>query len=302
MGTTVRSNLIIPEILQDAIRTALPGVKALFGTPAVVINFSLPNEKRGGDLVKVPYFGTLGEMQDVAGEGDALTPQTLAMSQETAAVIHSGLAFETSKWAEIAAAYADPYAEAARLVIESAKRRWDFALITAAGLSLPTTPAASNMVADSSSGTSSVTGAACSKTLDYDNIINAKQLWHDEQEDIELMVVHSKVYGDLLKLKDNMGRPLVTDPVNGGLQKFANIPLAVSDRMTVSSDATPKYTSLIAKRGALVLWANGTMNIEVDRDILADTNVAALHSYFVAYRYKNLPQKVRGGIVQLVTL
>ena len=59
---------------------------------------------------QVPHL----ELEDIGGEADALTPKTLSMSKEQATVVHSGIAFETSTWAQIAAAYADPYAEAAR--------------------------------------------------------------------------------------------------------------------------------------------------------------------------------------------
>jgi len=131
MSTALRSDLVIPEILADAIRTGFTGMAVMAGSPCAIMNGTLPNSVKGGDTVKVPYFGNLGEMDDLANEGDALTPVKLTMSSELAPVLHSGKAFEISDWALMAASYADPYGEAAKQIVEAAVRRADLALIKA---------------------------------------------------------------------------------------------------------------------------------------------------------------------------
>jgi hypothetical protein len=60
---------------------------------------------------------------------------------------------------------------------------------------------------------------------------------------------------------------------------------------------TPKYTTILAKRGSLVLWHNGAASIDTDKDILKDNVVAAIHTYFTAYRYKRVVNSTRPGIV-----
>lgn len=286
MPITTRAQLIIPEILQDAIRGEFQKVVALNGTGAAVVSPTLPGGLRGGDTVKVPYFGVLGELEDVA-EGAPLTPQQLTMTSETATVRRSGRAFEITAWAQMAAAYADPYAEAARQLREAVTRRIDQALIDAA--------VTTDLVVD-------VYSATTPKTLDYDTVVNARLQWGDEQGDIALLVVHSKVFGDLLKLKDTTGRPLVnTDATGVELPRFAGIPVRVSDRLPVSADNPPKYTSLIVKRAALAAWYNGEPEVQTDKDILADTQIAAVHVYWVAHRYSRLPGGTRTGVVKIVT-
>lgn len=282
---TKRTDLIVPEVLAEAIKGAFAGMRLLYGSPVAILNTSMP-DARGGDKVKVPYFGTLGEVEDVT-EGNALTPQKLTMTSEEAVVQHSGIAFEMTKWAEIAANFADPYAEAARQAVESVMRRADKALIDAAIASLP-----SAMVKD-------VYSATVPKTLDYDTAVQAKMLWGDEQDNIEMLAVHSKTLGDLYTLKDNSGRPLLTDPNNGGLQRLVNMPVGCSDRLAPSSDSPAKYTSLAMKRGALVFWMNGQPVVETDKDILAHSTIAAVHFYWVAHRYVRLPGKSKGGVVAI---
>jgi hypothetical protein len=284
MSTTKKSDLFVPEVFVDAVKGAFAGMKALWGTPVAVVNGSMPSTN-GGDKLKVPYFNTLGELEDLPDDESAgLTPAKLSMSTEEAVVRHSGKAFEITKWAEIAANFADPYAEAARQLVVAVERRADKALIDAAIAGLD-----ASMIHD-------VYNASTPRTLNYDVLIDGKMKWGDEQQDIALVVVHSKVLGDLYKLKDNSGRPLLSDAVEGGLYKFAGIPVAVSDRLAPTG---AKYTTLVLKKGALVYWYNGTPEVDVDKDILANSKVAAIHVYWIAHRYNRLPDHSKGGVVAI---
>jgi len=294
MGLTKRSDLVIPELLTEAIKGQFAGKIALWGTGAAVQSFSLPvsvggGKIKGGDTIKIPYFGTLGELDDVP-EGDALTPTSISMTSETDTVIHSGKAIELSDWALLAAAYADPYAECARQFAEMVVRRADQLLLTAASASLP------------SGNINDVYNAGSPKNLDYDTLVDSKMLWKDEQADILLLTVHSVVFGNMLKLKDTTGRPLLTmGAAEGDLPRFCGIPVAVSDRNTVTTDSPAKYKSKILKRGALAWWAQESPVVKTDSDILADTEVAAIHVYHVAHRYQRTPGATRPGVIEIVT-
>lgn len=295
MGTTKRSDLIVPEILQEAIQAEFAGIKALWGTDAAIVNSSLPTQNaaggkiRGGDTIKIPYFSALGEMDDIDTEGDALTPASMAMSSETATVKHSGKAVEITNWAQMAAMFADPYAEMARQFKELVVRRGDKALLAAATASLPST------------NIKDVYSASTPRILDWDLMVDAKQLWGDEQEDIVLLTVHSKIYGDLQKLKDANGQPLLVDKNDGTLPRFNGVPVKVSDRNTKSSDSPAKYESLILKKGALAFWFNEAPRVLTDSDILADTEVAAIHLYWVAHRYQRTPGATLPGVIKIVS-
>lgn len=283
-----RTDFIVPEILVDKITTGFSdGVEVMYGSPAVVTSPTLPGDKRGGDTVKVPYLGNIGEFEDVA-EGDALTPVVVSSTSETGTVSRSGKAVEITKWAELAALYADPYAALTDQMKAGFTRRAGKALVTAAMASLP-----GSMVLD-----------ATGQLLSHDLVIDATSLWGDEiDEDPALMFVHSKGLKDLRKLKDSSGRPLVIDPntgvANGGMKSirtFCGIPLVVTDRLAPAGSV---YSSLIVKKGALALWWNATPEVDTDKDILKHTELAAINIYYVAYRYKNMPGLTKGGVVQL---
>lgn len=287
--STKRSDLIYVDQLQEAISGAFAGAEALFGTGAAILNTSLPsfgpdgNKLKGGDLIRVPYFDTIGELEDV-GEDQALTPVKLSMSSETAPVIHSGKAGEITNWAQLTAQFSDPYAEYGKQFKKAWIRRIDKGLIDKA--------ATTTLVYDNSAN-----GAGL---ITWDAMNDAVTLWGDEGDidSIVLMVAHSKVVNDLWKMKDSTGMPLMVNPQEGRLPRFRGVPVKASDRVPVTAGV---YDSLIIKRGALVAWANGTPTPLADQDILADTDVIAIHTYHVEHLYKRPAGGTKTGVVKLKT-
>ncbi len=290
-NTTSSSDLVLAsEILEPAIAGAFTGMIALLGTGAAVINPTMPASVQGGQTIKVPYFGSLGEFDDAVGELDAITPRKLSVTSETASVVRAGMGFEQTMFSKLVEdPRSDAYAEASRQIAKAGERYVDGKLISAATASLT-----SSMVKD-------VYSATVPRTIDYDVVTDAKMLWGDEQMDIAAMVVHSKVLGDMMKLKDGIGRPLLTMPSDGSIARFVGMPVVVSDRLTASTDSPAKYTSLLLKRNALVFWHTGKPSVRIAQDAAADTDLVFVHLYSVAYRYLRLPGLVRGGVVQIKT-
>lgn len=298
MPVTRKKDLIIPELLEDAIRGAFSGMNALWGTNAVKVNGSL-DSSTGGDVVKVPYFGNIGELEDLADDegGDgalpALTPAKLTMSSEESRVHHSGKAFEITEWARMAAAYADPYAEAARQIREAVFRRADKALIDAARstdlvLDLATTP---------------IDGKS---SLGYDAVVRGKYLWGDEGQTVASMAMHSKVGSDVELLKDADGKPLVSDAIVGQAQRrFVGVPYTLSDKLTylgtAGDETTRRYETILARENSLLFWYNGDFQVQTDKDILTDSTVAAVHIYWLAHRYKRMPGSNKTGVAKIIS-
>lgn len=295
---TKRSDLIYVDQLQEAITAAIAGRVALNGTGVAVMSMTLPpigpsNSKlKGGDTIRVPYFDFVGELDDVT-EGNGLLPQKITETSETATVTHSGKAGEITNWAQLTAQFSDPYAELGRQFSEAWIRRIDKGLIDKA--------VTTTLVNDLSSN------AGAAGLISLDAIFDSAQLWKDEQpegNDGTLIVMHSKVYGDARKLKTSMGTPLFTDPtVDFPLPRMAGIPVKVSDRMPVSGSGANSavYTSLLCKRAAMAAWVNGTPEIKSDEDILADSDITAIHTYWVTHLYKRPSNGTVPGVVALKT-
>lgn len=292
MATTIRSNQVIPEILAEALQGEFTGNNILYGSRAVVYNDSLPGSVKGGDVVTVPYFGSLGEAEKLQ-EGDALTPENLTATKETASCIHIGKAFSITEWARWAS-YGDPYKEGARQLAEVIKRAWDKELITAASTSVPT------------AYKYDATGLT-NKNMTYDNILGARQLWGEDQDNIALIAMHPDVVFDILKQKDDNKRPLVSMETQGpdGFTSMrwggANIIMSEKCSKTLVSGTTYNYLSYMLKEKALALWANGRPTVDTDKDILADAQIVATHHYFVPYRYLRVPGSAKSPVVEVKT-
>lgn len=288
MAFTKRSDLIIPELLVEAVQGEFAqNLMVLYGTGAAVVSQTLPSDKKGGDTVKVPYFGTLGELEFL-NEGDALTPEGLSESSETAPVIRAGKAFETTEWARMAANQ-DPYPEAARQFGVIARRGFDQKLVESARASLP------SVYINDVSGTGS-------GLITFDAVADTTGGWADQQDNIEMIAVHSKVYRDLQKLKDTTGRNLLQLPTQkGDPAMIFGIPVMVSDRCTVITGSPNTYESYIFKKSALALWMQEAPKVLTGVDILADSTVVAIHLYFATYRYLRVRGSTHPGVLKLIT-
>jgi Phage capsid family len=61
-----------------------------------------------------------------------------------------------------------------------------------------------------------------------------------------------------------------------------------------------KAKTALLRRGAAAFWYNAAaLVLQTDRDILADTSLAAMHLYAAAHRYRRTPTSTRPGVVVL---
>ncbi len=233
MARTTKTDILIPEIFNEAVQGAFASKDAFIGDSAlakagvVVISDSFNGDARSiGDTVKVPYFGSLGEFA-ANSDGTAVTPSKISQTSESATVSRDSLAFEATRWASSSMG-GDAYQEGARQLVAAASRAMDARCLTAAV------------------ATGGLRRALYSSTtptyFDYDAMVDAKMLWGDEQDDVAAMAVHSATLADLYKLRDANGRPLISDPVEGGLPRFMGTPVFTSNRLPVTDSAMSAVT------------------------------------------------------------
>lgn len=292
MATTKRDSNLYVDLLQDAVAGAFVGKQALLGTGVVVLRDSMPTmdvngvRLETGDTISIPYWDSLGELDDVPEDG-ALVPRKLASTKEQASVIRSGLAGEVTTWARLVAQAGDPYQEFGRQFAIAAMRRIDKGCIDVA---LTTT-------LSHTAGTS----------VTEDAVIEASEKWGDELDDengVALLIVHPTVRKKMRLLKDSTGRRLYTEAqvAPGGklisLPQFCGYPVFASSRLPVSGST---YTSLVCKRGAIAAWYNGNPMPEEDRDVLAASDVTAIHLFHVEHLYKRPANGTKPGVVKLLT-
>jgi hypothetical protein len=68
-----------------------------------------------------------------------------------------------------------------------------------------------------------------------------------------------------------------------------------------TANAILKASSLILQRGAMTFWYSAAnMGLETDKDILKHNDVAAMHMYHVAHRYRRRRGGTKPGVVKIV--
>lgn len=217
------------EILTMEVREAIKGKMGLLGSilatgGAVAFEGSMPESGRDaiGKTVRIPYWGWLGEFAANA-EGSSPTPMKVGMTYEDATVARASLAFETSAWAKGLAAVnqtSDPFRVASEQAAASAKRYMDRAMLTA-GHGSPLVSAHYS--------------ATVPHYLNYFDLLSGKaEKLGDEDSEIVAMAVHSLVAAEFAAQADATGRPLLTAPQDGSVQRIAGIPVIMSDRMPLN--------------------------------------------------------------------
>ena len=288
MAITTTADLFIPEIVAETVQGFVAaGKTALISSGAAIIKMGMPDGRgKVGDSIKIPYFNSIGEFEDVASDGDPVAAiAKLTQSNESAIVRHARKVAEITERA--AANSDDPVGEISRQLAEGAIRRLDRALLDAAG---------------NATGLASYTFDGTAATIGYDAVINARQLLGDESEEWAAMVVHSKVYADMLKLKDGQSRPLLLENAfSNNSATFLGMNIIVSDRATVVAGSPDIYESLLCKKGSLVAWVSdlSDKDVRLDTDITVPSDVLAMHLYFATHRYSRLAGKTKPGVVKL---
>ena len=275
MAVTTTSNVIIPEVLAAMIAAEIPGQLALAGSDAVTV---LDNLKGGpGNTIKIPRWGTIGDFTEVA-EGNAMPVVNIAATAATATVKKFARGVEVTDEA-LLASYDDPLKEVARQFARYAARAADRALITAAE-------------------TSTLLHTA-SGTITLNDIVDAIGKWNDASVNISGLVVHSKVYRDLIKLAEFKTLTQKADSVieKGVVGMVYGVPIRVSDAITTVAGSPNTYRNLLLKKGALGLWYQRNMNVETERDTIKRTTVITADSIFATAMFQDNPLPV----VKLVT-
>jgi len=68
-----------------------------------------------------------------------------------------------------------------------------------------------------------------------------------------------------------------------------------------TAKASMKVMSMLLKRRSLAFWyARNHMALETDKDIMKHTDLAAMHLYGAAHRYRRMPGGTKAGVVQIV--
>jgi hypothetical protein len=282
MAFTQISNIINPEVLADQITAKFPDMLVLGNSNLVEVDSTFPLGSPGTKF-KLPFWKRIAAFGDMT-EGTPLVPGTISASAEYCTVVRGGAAFEVLDTSELVSK-ADPVGEVSTQLGRRAAEYIDAKLV----LQLELTP---NTFDQTNAGVQTANGTNANGVVDQNVIISAMVTTLGDNHQKLLgggaIIMHSKVYGDLLKTGaiQNQYQSGLNVIQSGVIPTLLGLPIVISDLVTaVSVSSTMNYHTFIVGPGSLALFYQRQVMVEFDRDILLQADVIASTVHFAPHLF-----------------
>jgi hypothetical protein len=277
MAFTAISDIINPEVLADQISAKFPDMLVLGNSNLVEVDSTFPLGSPGTKF-KMPFWKRIAAFADLT-EGTAMTPGKISTNAEFCTVVRGGAAFQVLDTSELVSK-ADPVGEIASQLARRAAEYIDAKLVAQVEL----TP-------NSFDNTVVATQSNANGTVDQNAIIKALLTLGDNHAALlkgGAIVMHSKVYGDLLQtgaIQNNYQSGM--DVLKTGVvPTILGLPIVLSDKVTITTQSAKNfYRSYLIGPGALALFYQRQVMTEFDRDILLQADVIAATTHFAPHLF-----------------
>jgi len=276
MAYTAITDIIDPEVLADQISAKFPDMLVLGNSNVVEVDTTFPLGSPGTTFT-IPFWKRIGSFASMS-EGTALTPGKITTGKERCQVQRAGIALEVLDTAQLVSK-ADPMSEISSQLARRAAEYLDSKLV----LAMENTP-----------NTFSATGTTynANGTLDQNVIIAAltQKLGDNYFKMLQggRIIMHSKVYGDLMALGVIQNQYQFEGNVlkTGVIPTLLGLPIEVSDRVTTAVvSSVTQYKTYIVAPGALGLFFQRQVNVEMDRDILLKADIISADVHFATHLF-----------------
>jgi hypothetical protein len=270
------------EVLADQITAKFPDQLVLGNSNLVEVDSTFPLGSPGTKF-KLPFWKRISAFSDMT-EGTPLTTGNIIAGSESATVVRGGSALEVLDTSELVSK-ADPVGEISTQLARRAAEYIDNKLV----LQLNLTP----NTFDQTSGTvQTANGTNTAGTVDQNVLVSAmiRTLGDNQGKLLQggAIIMHSKVYGDLLKTAaiQNQYQSGLDVIRSGNVAFILGLPIVISDLVTITVVSTvPHYTTFIVGPGALALFYQRQVMVEFDRDILLQADVIASTVHFAPHLF-----------------
>jgi hypothetical protein len=276
MAYTAITDIIDPQVLADQIAAKFPEMLVLGNSNLVEVDTTFPLGSPGTKFT-IPFWKRIGNFGAMV-EGTPLTPGKITAGSEKAVVLRAGLALEVLDTATLVSK-SDPMGEISSQVARKAAEYIDAALVTEA-----------NKTPNTFDGTG--LGPSNAGTLDQNTIVKALTEKMGDQYFKMLsggrIIMHSKVYGDLLQLGAIQNQYQFNGDVlkSGVVPTLMGLPIEVSDRVTTAVvSSVTQYKTYVVSPGALALFYQRMVNVEFDRDILLKADIISADVHFAPHLF-----------------
>lgn len=273
MPVTAIADIIDPEVLGDQASAIWPDKLVLGNSSLVSVDTEFPLGSPGTKF-KMPFWKRIAGFGALT-EGTAMTTNKVTAGAEHATVQRGGNAYEVYDTASLVSK-ADPTAEIAGQVAQVAANYVDDALVVRMNKT-PNKYDASGVGAGTMTVDAIITGLITYLGDAYANMIGSGAI-----------IMHSKVYGDLLKLGviQNQYQSGMDVLKTGTIPTLLGLPIMLSDRVTTATiSSVTHYYSYVVGPGALALFHQRGLKVEFDRDILLQADIIAATVHFATHLF-----------------
>lgn len=284
MAVTRITDVIKPYVLGKMVPALLSDRLDFVSTGLASKDYDNVTLTTGGNQIEVPYYGELTGDEEVLSDATSLTPQKISTSKDIGVVVHRGKAWGSRQLAAILSGD-DPMKEFSRQMAKYwAYRIQQTMLATLWGSFNPT-----DGVLRTTHTNNVAQGASAAVTISDSAAIDALLKAGDRMGDFDVMICHPKVWADIVKNKLSTNDQLFTNE-NRDLkmkQKFMGMDVIISSDVPASTNSSTgysyiaqdtgknRYVTYFAKKGAMYFGTQKEMQVETDRDILAQEDVVA---------------------------
>jgi hypothetical protein len=284
MAETRIADVVVPEVLSDMVSAQISEYIDFVRLGLATKDYGNKDIRDGGHFCKVPFYEQLTGDDEVITDSTSLTPGKITTDTDIGVVLHRGKAWASRDLAAILSGD-DPMKEIAKQVAKYwGKKSANHLISVLNGVFYDTT--------GTLYGTHVKKVAAADTTavvLTSGSVVGAANLLGDMMDEFDAIVVHSKVYADMLREK------LVTFPerfdptnvrINGDKGKYLGLNIIVTDYCPVAAGGTAPfnvYTCYLMKKGCMYYGMQRSIMTETDRDILAQKDVLATTMHAVPH-------------------
>ncbi len=291
MASTLRSDVVIPEIFTPYLEEQTTLLNAFINSGVVQPIAELNQSEAGGDYVNVPFWdANLSGDAEVLSDSASLTPGAITADKQRAVVLHRGRAWGVRELAKLASGD-DPMAAIGRKVASYVAYQQQKDLIA-------TLNGVFGAVGTSNTGAAFIdltfdAGGSGETPLSPRHLAKARALLGDQGDKLSAVAMHSAVYYDLVERRSidyvtaaearatAAASNAATPDVFGGsvaaaFTNDANVPFYMGMRVIVSDDlptsgsgSSKKYGTFFFTPGSIASGEQAGLKTEVDRDILA---------------------------------
>jgi len=264
-GTTKIANLIDPEVMAPMISAKL--TKAIVATPFARIDATL--EGQPGDTITVPKYAFIGDAEDVAEGVECGTTILTATSQ--AYKVKKAMKAVTLTDEAVLSGYGNPVGEA--------NNQLGLAIASKVDQDVMDVLNTATLIKDSSSG------------ISYDGIVDAIDLFEEEENVEKVMFIHPKQVSELRKdanfiSKDKYGNNVI---MTGEIGIVGNARIVPSRRVKYEGG---KYACPIVQlrpesqtgdeTAAVTIYLKKGVSVETERHSLARTTDISVDEHYLA--------------------